>query len=683
MSKLIGTGPNQVPSNADLGSMAYQDADNPRLGTIHADKIAIDEVGNDALISPYRFTVADESHGVAIDYVSEYPTKPGGLYSTSGGGSYPFNQWGNMILTTRTDYGGYYDIAMVTASSNNTPQIRLVVKASGRVGIGTTTPQSKLEVATSENINNYSDGDVQIISSNPIAFTSPSNLNPSLNRWGFKLRENSEGDFSIHDYRQGTSRLTFNDSGFVSLPSNGVLQTRTVDSLYYGTKSLRTTYFTNGVAHQAVDLRLGNTYINSYIRVSINDGFSNQNISGILQNEYVVGFNPNGSMWQPPIRRTSRAFGPISEVFAISDPFWDSTNSEYRIRIHHTGTLGNNITVTIEAWGPSAGTWVRSVQTSSLLTGITPPVIQHENMPGPLGIGNPNDGADQPQKALEVVVPNNDFASVGVRQMSPSNWSGIHFGYRESNNFYRKSAIVFERTDLTENNAQGKVHLLNGPQSGSGNATLSDAKLTIAEQGRIGIGDKFPLYGLHLNQSDTGRSGAMYVNAQLNGSGKGLVINCATRTVNENSTSLIETVSRDGNTGFIVRVDGNASFANNLTVGGTFSATSKSFDIEHPTKEGMRLHHGSLEGPEHGVYVRGRLTDSNVIVLPDYWTGLVDEDTITVQLTAIGGKQDLWVEDIVDNTIVVGSEETVNCFYFVQAERKDVDKFDVEYVDAN
>ena len=30
---------------------------------------------------------------------------------------------------------------------------------------------------------------------------------------------------------------------------------------------------------------------------------------------------------------------------------------------------------------------------------------------------------------------------------------------------------------------------------------------------------------------------------------------------------------------------------------------SKSFDIEHPSKEGKRLIHGSLEGPEHGVYI--------------------------------------------------------------------------------
>jgi hypothetical protein len=115
-----------------------------------------------------------------------------------------------------------------------------------------------------------------------------------------------------------------------------------------------------------------------------------------------------------------------------------------------------------------------------------------------------------------------------------------------------------------------------------------------------------------------------------------------------------------------------------LEVNGAFAATSKSFLIDHPTKNGMKLRYGSLEGPENGVYVRGRLKNSNTIELPDYWTGLVDADTITVNLAAIGKSQDLWVEDIVDNTIVIGGEN-VNCFYTVFAERKDVEKLVVEF----
>ena len=81
-------------------------------------------------------------------------------------------------------------------------------------------------------------------------------------------------------------------------------------------------------------------------------------------------------------------------------------------------------------------------------------------------------------------------------------------------------------------------------------------------------------------------------------------------------------------------------------VNGSLGAVSKSFVIDHPTKEGHELRHGSLEGPEHAVYVRGRVRNG-VIKLPEYWTELVDMSTITVQLTAIGGmSRTVWVKDL-------------------------------------
>ena len=120
-----------------------------------------------------------------------------------------------------------------------------------------------------------------------------------------------------------------------------------------------------------------------------------------------------------------------------------------------------------------------------------------------------------------------------------------------------------------------------------------------------------------------------------------------------------------------------------IKVDGSLIATTKSFDIEHPTKEGKRLHHGSLEGPEHGVYIRGRL-EGDVIELPDYWLGLVDEDTITVQLTPNKGFQQIYVDHIEDNKIYVGTQTDtpIDCFYFIQAERKDIEKMEVEYDDV-
>lgn len=75
----------------------------------------------------------------------------------------------------------------------------------------------------------------------------------------------------------------------------------------------------------------------------------------------------------------------------------------------------------------------------------------------------------------------------------------------------------------------------------------------------------------------------------------------------------------------------------------------------------------------------GFVRKGNVIELPEHWTGLVDETTITVNLTAIGKKQDLYVKEIKDNKIYIGGSRTVDCFYTVFGERKDVSKLLVEF----
>ena len=76
-------------------------------------------------------------------------------------------------------------------------------------------------------------------------------------------------------------------------------------------------------------------------------------------------------------------------------------------------------------------------------------------------------------------------------------------------------------------------------------------------------------------------------------------------------------------------------FSTEVSAAGITLTTRKPFDIPHPTKKGYRLRHVCLEGPESGVYYRGRLTGKNVIELPEYWRGLVDAETFTVTLTQI------------------------------------------------
>ena len=122
----------------------------------------------------------------------------------------------------------------------------------------------------------------------------------------------------------------------------------------------------------------------------------------------------------------------------------------------------------------------------------------------------------------------------------------------------------------------------------------------------------------------------------------------------------------------------------------TADAKPKPFDLEHPTKgKGHRLRYACIEGPEVGVYYRGRLKESNVIQLPYYWKDLVHEDSITVQLQPIGSNQNLVIQEFNNEFIVIAEDSTntdlitdlstIDCFYHVYGERKDVNPLIVEY----
>ena len=112
------------------------------------------------------------------------------------------------------------------------------------------------------------------------------------------------------------------------------------------------------------------------------------------------------------------------------------------------------------------------------------------------------------------------------------------------------------------------------------------------------------------------------------------------------------------------------------------ASSKKGFDISHPTKDNTRLRYICVEGPTADVFVRGRLTGKNVIELPEYWRGLVDPETITVTLTQIKTSQDLIIDGIEWGTRIKvrsGNGTDIDCFYYVQAERKDVEKNIPEY----
>ena len=131
----------------------------------------------------------------------------------------------------------------------------------------------------------------------------------------------------------------------------------------------------------------------------------------------------------------------------------------------------------------------------------------------------------------------------------------------------------------------------------------------------------------------------------------------------------------------------NNTFTGLVGSGGAFTGSTinvqgwKGFDIVHPSKKGHRLRHICLEGPEGGVYIRGKVKNNKEILLPDYWKDLVDINSITVQLQPIGAHQDIIVKRWDAEKVELQSKPgiPIHCFYHIFAERIDGEQLVVEY----
>ena len=240
---------------------------------------------------------------------------------------------------------------------------------------------------------------------------------------------------------------------------------------------------------------------------------------------------------------------------------------------------------------------------------------------------------------------------------------GVYKSIRSgSNNKNSISEIRFVESDGSNNNTS----IAFATQSTAGGLT---ERMRITQSGALAFA----------GASNYGSSGQIL---QSNGNAAPTWVNASS--ITSGSASLTSTYVGFGSGSNTLTGSSNLTWnGSTLSVTGSIVATTKSFLITHPTKSGMKLRYGSLEGPENGVYVRGKLTNNNIIELPDYWTGLVDNETITVNLTSIGQYQKLYIKDISNNTVIVGIEDlsnnSINCFYTVWAERKDVDKLVVEF----
>jgi hypothetical protein len=254
---------------------------------------------------------------------------------------------------------------------------------------------------------------------------------------------------------------------------------------------------------------------------------------------------------------------------------------------------------------------------------------------GRVGIGT----TQPPQKVLDVSGTTGIIASFGG-PFGPGDFLGFHFGYSETaygNDAYKKSALVFERTDNNNQggNASGKIHFLLANYSSSSATSLNDSVMTIdsdanGTQGsvRVGIGTRSPTSTLQIN--------------------------------------------------------------------GSLAKSSGSFKIDHPLPEKSNTHylvHSFIEGPQADLIYRGRieLENGTAVVNIDVASGMSEGTFVALcrDVQCFTSNETTWdaVRGFVNGNILTiesqNSTSNATISWMVIGERQDKHMLDTEWTDEN
>jgi hypothetical protein len=109
----------------------------------------------------------------------------------------------------------------------------------------------------------------------------------------------------------------------------------------------------------------------------------------------------------------------------------------------------------------------------------------------------------------------------------------------------------------------------------------------------------------------------------------------------------------------------------------TGSATDKTFIIDHPIDDNKYLVHACLEGPDVGVYYRGKgeITNdtSTTIELPNYVDALAYEFTIQLTTCYTGKENQIYQSSDIEHNRFTVHGENGKFFWLVHGKRNDIE----------
>ena len=567
--------------------------------------------------------------------------------------------------TASSDQG---NLLFKTNSGDNSISEAMRIDKDGNVGIGTTSPAFPLEVdgfiSTASGIVHTGD------TNNTITFgTDTQSFNTDSTT---RMHITSAGNVGI-----GTTAPIMGLADSIQLNvHNPTSRKRSILQLSSGSSTdgdvIGSIFFSNSDNADATNYDADSKYVAA--------------IETIVETDDSNASDDSGAHMKFLTKPNAGAFGERMRITSAGDVGIGVTDPDKALEVNSGSTnlggikitgSGVNTSLTIDNTGTNGGKYRMSVTSGSHGDGTNKLLIQDNN-------------------TARMVL--NSAGNIGIGVTSPS--TRLHLKTDNDSNFPQLKIDNAGTGDAALFFTAGSVWSMGVDNSDSDKFKISqddsnaylhtNTMFTIDTSGKVGIGASSPGYMLdiqagsaHMRLKDTSDTDDMYITYHGSDSNEYGFIGYS-------GTSVFQIKSAQGR---VINLGGHANVKVGVTtadmtftpsalfhVNGALKATTKSFDIEHPTKEGMRLHHGALEGPEHGVYIRGHQV-GETIELPDYWLGLVDEDTITVQLTAKGRTQNLYVKSVDREKVVVGGflTKSPDFYYFIQAERKDVDKMEVEY----